>query len=49
MGGWIILGILAALILFAITIYNRLVAGRNRFKNAFAQIDRKSTRLNSSH
>jgi LemA protein len=44
MGGWIILGILAALILFAITIYNRLVAGRNRFKNAFAQIDVQLTR-----
>ena len=44
MGGWIILGILAALVLFAITIYNRLVAGRNRFKNAFAQIDVQLTR-----
>ena len=39
MGGWIILAILAALVFFAITIYNRLVASRNRFKNAFAQID----------
>lgn len=44
MGGWIILGILAALVFFAITIYNRLVAGRNRFKNAFAQIDVQLTR-----
>jgi LemA protein len=44
MGGWIILAILAALVLFAITIYNRLVAGRNRFKNAFAQIDVQLTR-----
>jgi LemA protein len=44
MGGWIILAILAALALFAITIYNRLVAGRNRFKNAFAQIDVQLTR-----
>ena len=44
MGGWIILGILAALVFFAITIYNRRVAGRNRFKNAFAQIDVQLTR-----
>jgi LemA protein len=44
MGGWIILAVLAALVLFAITIYNRLVAGRNRFKNAFAQIDVQLTR-----
>ena len=39
MGGWIILGILGALVLYAISIYNRLVAGRNHYKNAFAQID----------
>lgn len=44
MGGWIILAILAALVVFAITIYNRLVAGRNRYKNAFAQIDVQLTR-----
>jgi LemA protein len=44
MGGWIILAILAALVFFAITIYNRLVAGRNRYKNAFAQIDVQLTR-----
>jgi LemA protein len=44
MGGWIILAVLAALVFFAITIYNRLVAGRNRFKNAFAQIDVQLTR-----
>ena len=44
MGGWMILAILAALVFFAITIYNRLVAGRNRFKNAFAQIDVQLTR-----
>jgi LemA protein len=44
MGGWIILAILAALVFFAITIYNRLVASRNRFKNAFAQIDVQLTR-----
>jgi LemA protein len=44
MGGWIILGLLAAAVLFAISIYNRLVAGRNRYKNAFAQIDVQLTR-----
>lgn len=44
MGSWIILAIIGALVLFAITIYNRLVAGRNRYKNAFAQIDVQLTR-----
>jgi LemA protein len=39
MGGWILLALVAAFAFFAITIYNRLVALRNRFKNAFAQID----------
>ncbi|MGD2129494.1 MAG: LemA family protein [Lysobacterales bacterium] len=42
--GWIILVVIVALVLFAITIYNRLVAGRNRYKNAFAQIDVQLTR-----
>jgi len=42
--GWIILGLIVAVILFAISIYNRLVAGRNRYKNAFAQIDVQLTR-----
>ncbi len=44
MGGWIILAIIAGGILFAITIYTRMVSGRNRFKNAFAQIDVQLTR-----
>ena len=44
MGGWIILAILAAIVVFAITIYNRLVAARNRYKNSFAQIDVQLTR-----
>ena len=44
MGGWIILGILAALVVYAISIYNRLVASRNQYKNAFAQIDVQLTR-----
>ena len=42
--GWIVLALIAALILFAISIYNRLIAARNRFKNAFAQIDVQLTR-----
>jgi len=42
--GWTILIILVGVVLLAISIYNRLVAGRNRFKNAFAQIDVQLTR-----
>jgi LemA protein len=42
--GWTFLIILVGAVLFAISIYNRLVAGRNRFKNAFAQIDVQLTR-----
>ena len=42
--GWTILIIFIGAVLFAISIYNRLVAGRNRFKNAFAQIDVQLTR-----
>jgi LemA protein len=38
------LGVLVALAVFAISIYNRLVAARNRYKNAFAQIDVQLTR-----
>jgi LemA protein len=37
--GWIFLGIVAALAVWAIAIYNALVALRNRFRNAYAQID----------
>ncbi len=39
MGGWIFLGIIVVLAFWAMSIYNGLVALRNRFKNAFAQID----------
>lgn len=39
MGLWIFLGILVAAVIFLISVYNRLIALRNRFKNAFAQID----------
>ena len=36
---WIFLAILVALAFWAISIYNGLVATRNHYKNAFAQID----------
>ena len=36
---WVLLGILLVLATWVISIYNKLVALRNRFKNAFAQID----------
>ncbi|RMH46714.1 MAG: LemA family protein [Gammaproteobacteria bacterium] len=39
MGLWIFLGIIALVFFYLIGIYNKLVALRNRFKNAFAQID----------
>jgi LemA protein len=39
MGLWILLAIIVILVVWAVTIYNGLVALRNRFKNAFAQID----------
>ena len=42
--GWVFLAVIVGAVLFAISIYNRLVAGRNRFKNAFAQIDVQLTR-----
>ena len=43
---WVLLIIIVAAAFFAITIYNRLVAARNRYKNAFAQID---VQLNRRH
>ena len=39
MGGFIFLGLIGAVIFFAISVYNALVTLRNHFKNAFAQID----------
>jgi LemA protein len=39
MAGWIVLAVIVALVFWAIAIYNGLVSLRNRFKNAFAQID----------
>jgi LemA protein len=37
--GWVVLGVIVLLVVWAIAIYNGLVALRNQFKNAFAQID----------
>jgi LemA protein len=38
-GTWIAIGVLAVVLIWAISIYNGLVVLRNRFKNAFSQID----------
>ena len=38
-GGWIFLAVVVALAAWVIAIYNGLVTLRNRFRNAFAQID----------
>ncbi len=40
----IFLGVIAAIVFWAIGIYNRLVNERNRVRNAFAQIDVQLTR-----
>lgn len=36
---WIVLGVVALILILIISIYNKLVTLRNRYKNAFAQID----------
>lgn len=41
---WIVLAVFVAIALYFISIYNRLVSGRNAYKNAFAQIDVQLTR-----
>lgn len=41
---WIVLGAIALLVVYAVGIYNSLVTARNRYKNAFAQIDVQLTR-----
>ncbi|MGH8185349.1 MAG: LemA family protein [Steroidobacteraceae bacterium] len=41
---WVVLVVFVAIALFFISIYNRLVGGRNAYKNAFAQIDVQLTR-----
>ena len=38
-GFWVVVGIVVAAVVWLISMYNGLVAQRNRFKNAFAQID----------
>ena len=43
---WIILIILIALALFAVTIYNRIIVLENRYKNAWSQIDVQLKRRN---
>ncbi|MFN2349309.1 MAG: LemA family protein [Thioalkalivibrio sp.] len=40
----ILLGAILVLVIFVVAIYNRLVTARNRYKNAFAQIDVQLTR-----
>ena len=40
----IVLGVLVALVLFVVGLYNGLVVARNQYKNAFAQIDVQLTR-----
>jgi LemA protein len=42
--GWVVLGVLVVLAIFVVVVYNGLVAGRNGYKNAFAQIDVQLTR-----
>jgi LemA protein len=42
--GWIVLIVLVLVVFFFVSIYNRLVGGRNAYKNAFAQIDVQLTR-----
>ncbi len=39
MAGWIVLIVLVVLALLGVGLYNRLVTLRNRYKNAFSQID----------
>jgi len=42
--GTVLLITFIGLILFGVTLYNRLISGRNGYKNAFAQIDVQLTR-----
>ncbi|MEN8719709.1 MAG: LemA family protein [Oceanococcaceae bacterium] len=41
---WIVLGLIAAVLIWGVLLYNGLVGARNAFKNAFAQIDVQLTR-----
>ncbi len=38
-GGWIVVAVIVVLVIWVVAMYNRLVVLRNRFKNAFSQID----------
>lgn len=42
--GWILLVVVVLIAIFFVSIYNKLVGGRNAYKNAFAQIDVQLTR-----
>jgi LemA protein len=42
--GWVLLVLLVVFALLLISVYNRLVASRNAYRNAFAQIDVQLTR-----
>ncbi|WP_129781469.1 LemA family protein [Peristeroidobacter soli] len=42
--GWIVFIVIVLIAIFFISIYNKLVGGRNAYKNAFAQIDVQLTR-----
>ncbi|MEX2036302.1 MAG: LemA family protein, partial [Xanthobacteraceae bacterium] len=37
--GWIVLGVIVALVLWVVVIYNRLVAMRQRVGQSFADVD----------
>jgi LemA protein len=39
LGSWIALGVVVALVLLVVAVYNRLVSLRNRYKNSWSQID----------
>jgi LemA protein len=39
MSGWIVLGLIAAVVAWGVMLYNRLVSVRNQVSNAWAQID----------
>ncbi|PWG65372.1 LemA family protein [Spiribacter halobius] len=41
---WIVLALVVGAVIAAVLIYNRLVTARNRYRNAFAQIDVQLTR-----
>jgi LemA protein len=45
-GAWVLLAVVVALVVWAVAIYKSLVALRNRFMNAFAQIEVQLNRRN---